>query len=179
MGGFGLGARPGGRLRSWSEAGGAALALERSRLCDFDLKTRAGYTTSVLEQNRLGDILVVAHGYNDLTYGVGQIKFQGYHDQLENFGTDRRKFRPQRPAGGSAESHIVHIAHIAKRCMVCIVSYIRVLVSETLPWPTCARRSKISGQTLVRAKSEFRVVSWTDECQEPTRWNRIHLGNPL
>ena len=30
--------------------------------------------------------------------------------------------------------------------MACIVSYLRALVSETFPWPTCARRSKISGQ---------------------------------
>ena len=30
--------------------------------------------------------------------------------------------------------------------MVCILSCIRVVVSETLPCPTCARRSKISGQ---------------------------------
>ena len=27
--------------------------------------------------------------------------------------------------------------------------------------------------------SQDEVVSWTDECQEPTRWNRIHLGNSL
>ena len=69
--------------------------------------------------------------------------------------------------------------------MVCIVSYIRVLVSETLPWPTCARRSKISGQIIEnfastsvgeqsrnsdlggRAKSEFRP-RWESEVGIPT-----------
>ena len=49
--------------------------------------------------------------------------------------------------------------------MVCVVSYIRVLVSETLPWPTCVRRSKISGhaENFASRPSSVGERSWNSD----------------
>ena len=121
-----LKARPAVRLRSWSKAGCAASVLERGRLCGFGFGARTrpapgphqartrpapGFFRAKSTESSHSRC---ARGYNDLTDGVGQIKFPGpgrdtTPDLLENFRTDRRKFRPQRPAGVRrvGESHIV------------------------------------------------------------------------